>query len=260
MTTSNVIPVALRFAAMCLLALLVGAANAATIVPPATGDGISVPPGGLDANWSVVALPDLYTSGTAGYQAFVFSGTGSGAVPGGWIGGSSNAGAHGARWIGLQDTPNSLFPDQAVNPFATNPPQENYNTIYAHKFVWGSAETADFDFWAASDNQVRFFVNGTILSGSMSPTIDGGTEIGSMQPGFGLLKNFSGSAPVIAGDNYLYAVVTDKWTDDGVNGGWAYTGVIVAPVPEPSTMILAVMGIAGAIGSRRILRRTRSST
>ena len=236
------------------LSLAVADVHAATIDPPVTGSGVSVPPGGSDPNWQVAALPSLYTSATTPYAAFVFSGTGAGAVTSNWLGGASNAGAAGARWIGAQAVPESLFPGGPVDPGA-NPPQVNYNVIYRYSFNETVAGPADFAFWATADNEVRFFLNGTIAADAMAPTIVGGTQIGSIADGFGTLHSFTGSGSVIAGTNHLYAVVTDKWNDDGVVGTWGYTGLMVSPVPEPASLVLAAP-VAAAFVAARFRRRS----
>ena len=254
MTRSIFTPFLLRQAAILALALtpVVSRADIITpFAPPATGSGVAVPPGGTDPNWQVVALPTSYSGSATPYQAYVFSGTGSGALPALWLGGSANDGAEGARWIGVRDVPGALFP-----PTGTANPGSDYNMIYAYAFTQGSAGTIDFDFWAAVDNQVQFFLNGTVLADALTPSISGGTPIGSPTSGLGKLRNFSASGvSVVSGTNYLYAVVTDKW--DPITGGWGATGLIVAPVPEPSTMILTAVGIA-AVGVARLRRRSKA--
>ena len=89
----------------------------------------------------------------------------------------------------------------------------------------------------------------------MAPTIVGGTQIGSIADGFGTLHSFTGSGSVIAGTNHLYAVVTDKWNDDGVVGTWGYTGLMVSPVTEPASLVLAAP-VAAAFVAARFRRRS----
>jgi len=237
-------------------ALAVASSHAATIEPAVTGSGVSVPPGGADPNWDVVALPTLFTSASPPYSAFVFSGTDAGALPAIWLGGASNDGAAGARWIGARSVPEALFSGGAVDPGA-NPPQHNYNIIYRYTFSETVSGPADFDFWAAADNEVRFYLNGAVLADPMSPSIVGGTQIGGPEVGFGTLHSFIGSGPVVAGDNHLYAVVTDRWNDDGTVGTWGYTGLLVSPVPEPVGLMLAASG-AVAIAAFRFRQQAKS--
>lgn len=248
----------IRRSCMVLLTLAAGTVHAETIVVQATGAGVPVPPGGTDAVWQVVALPTLFTGSSAPYQAVVFSGTGSGALPNDWLGGSGNAGAAGARWIGLRDVPSSLFPSAPLSGTA-NPPQIDYTAIFAYPFT-AAGTKADFSFWTAVDNRVQFFVNGTVTSGSMQPSIVGGTALGPQLNGYGLLKQVSATdVDVVAGTNYLYAVVTDRFTTAGSTGGWGDTGLLVSPVPEPASVILAAAGIASAVAVRlHRRRRTRA--
>lgn len=253
----------IRRSCMVLLTLAAVTVHAETVVVQATGAGVPVPPGGTDAAWQVVALPTLFTPTTVPYRAFVFSGTGSATLPPEWLGGSNNAGAEGARWIGLRDVPDSLFPSAPVSGTA-NPPQIPYATIYAYAFN-AAGGTVDFDFWGTADNRLRFYVNGTIQSGSMTPSITGGsligTEVNGGAGGIGTLKNFTASnVPVTAGTNYLYAVVTDNFiSGTGITGGWGDTGLLVSPVPEPASVILAAAGIASAVAVRlHRRRRTRA--
>lgn len=247
----------LSHAALCGVFLFAGLAvvtvHAATIVPPATGWGVSVPPGGSDSNWEVVALPTLFAGASTPYPALVFAGTGPGTVPSNWLGGANNAGVAGAHWIGVRNAAESLFPGGPVNPGGT-PPQANYNMIYRYTFTQSVAGPVDFAFWAAADNELSFYLNGTIAADAMSPSIVGGTPIGAVADGFGRLHSFTGTGSVIAGTNHLYAIVTDKWNDDGVVGTWGYTGLLVSPVPEPVGLMLAASG-AVAVAAVRFRQR-----
>ncbi|MFM1902220.1 MAG: hypothetical protein RLZZ440_120 [Planctomycetota bacterium] len=259
MFSENALSIWVRACVVCAVSLVVNGVHAAVINPPVTGSGVSVPPGGADPNWEVAALPSLYTSATTPYAGFVFSGTGAGAVPANWLGGASNAGAAGARWIGAQAVPDALFPGGPVDPGA-NPPQVNYNVIYRYSFNETVAGPADFAFWATADNEVRFFLNGTITADAMAPTIVGGTQIGAIADGFGILHSFTGTGSVVAGTNHLYAVVTDKWNDDGVVGTWGYTGLMVSPVPEPAGLMFATPSAVAlaAMGFRQRAKRALS--
>ena len=254
MNSTKVLSLAASCGVFLFAALAVVTLHAATIVPPATGWGVSVPPGGSDSNWEVVALPTLFAGASTPYPALVFAGTGPGTVPLNWLGGANNAGVAGAHWIGVRNVADSLFPSGPVNPGGT-PPQANYNMIYRYTFTQSVAGPADFAFWAAADNELTFYLNGTITADAMSPSIVGGTQIGALADGFGKLHSFTGTGSVIAGTNHLYAVVTDKWNDDGVVGTWGYTGLLVSPVPEPAGLMLAASG-AAAIAAVRFRQRS----
>jgi len=256
------------------LAVLAGLAVASTLAtasatPIITGlnkTGTEYPvgtPGGQDSFWEVYALPTAYGGPiTAGYQAWVFTG---GApqdnVPRQWYpgvgkGGSDNVGANGARWIGLQ-------PDNASSLFAGNftPPQPDYSVIYRTTFQANSTGVTSFSLLTAADNGITFFVGGMVdNTNPLMPTMTGGTQIGQESIRLGVLEWVNGDAPVVAGTNYLYAVVRDRFGVDPINpniGNYGYTGFLVAAVPEPSSIVLAGLGagvmVIGAI--RRRLKR-----
>jgi hypothetical protein len=93
----------------------------------------------------------------------------------------------------------------------------------------------------------------------MMPTMTG-AQIGVEKQGLGFLGWVNGDAPVVAGTNYLYAVVRDRFQIDIVDpniGNYGQTGFLVAAVPEPSSIALAGLGIGVmAIGAvRRRLKR-----
>ena len=259
--------VARRFclAVLAGLALVVPAATAsATPIITGlhkTGTEYAVPTGGQDSFWEVYAFPTAYTGPiTPGYQAWVFSG---GAphdnVPRPWYpgvgnGGSNNLGANGARWIGLQQ-------DNAVALFAGNyiPPQSDYSVIYRTTFQSDSVGTASFALLTAADNAISFFVGGSVdNTNPMMPTMTG-AQIGVEKQGLGFLGWVNGDAPVVAGTNFLYAVVRDRFQIDVIDpniGNYGQTGFLVAAVPEPSSIVLAGLG-AGVMAIGAIRRRLK---
>ena len=260
-----------RVARRLCLAILAGLALAvptatATATPIITGlhkTGTEYPvgSGGQDSFWEVYAFPTAYSGGiTPGYQAWVFSG---GApisnvpppwYPGRFNGGSDNVGANGARWIGLLE-------NDATALFAGNyiPPQSDYSVIYRTTFQASSTGTATFDLLTAADNAVSFFVGGSVdNTDPMMPTMTG-AQIGVEHRGLGFLGWVSGDAPVVAGTNYLYAVVRDRFQIDLINpnvGNYGQTGFLVAVVPEPSSIVLAGLG-AGVMAIGAIRRRLK---
>jgi hypothetical protein len=256
----------LRLAILAGIALVVPAAAAAAtpIITGLnkTGTEYAVPNGGQDSYWEVYAVPTAYSvNPITPYDAWVFSGgyfpTN---VPRQWfpgIGndGFKNVGANGARWIGLaQNDANALFPGNY------QPPQPDYTVIYRTAFQSDSAGIASFSLLVAADNAVSFFVGGSVdYTDTMMPTMTG-AQIGSEKQGLGFLGWVDGDVPVVAGTNYLYAVVRDQFQVDRVNpniGNYGQTGFLVAAVPEPSSIVLAGLGagvmVIGAI--RRRLKR-----
>jgi PEP-CTERM motif len=244
------------------LALVAATTSAAPIISGLHKTGTEYPVGssGQDSFWDVYALPTAYPGPlTPGYQAWVFSGgTPAPNVPRPWFpgpgnGGSDNVGANGARWIGLQDNDaTALFPGS----FPVPPVLSDYNVIYHTTFQADSAGLATFSLLVAADNAVSFFVGGTVdNTNPFMPTMTG-QQIGSEKPGLGYLGWVEGTATVVPGTNDLYAVVRDAFVYDNIdktNGGYAYTGLIVAAVPEPSSFVLAALG--GAVMAIGVVRR-----
>jgi hypothetical protein len=261
--------VARRFCLAVLAGLgLIASAASASAAPIITGlhtTGTEYPvgSGGQDSFWEVYAFPTAYSGGiTPGYQAWVFSGGAPIAnVPPPWYpgrgnGGSDNVGANGARWIGLLE-------NDATALFAGNysTPQSDYTVIYRTAFQSSSSGTASFSLLTAADNAVSFFVGGSVdNTNSMMPTMTG-AQIGVEKQGLGFLGWVSGDAPVVAGTNYLYAVVRDRFQVDVDNpniGNYGQTGLLVAAVPEPSSMVLAALG-GGVMAIGALRRRLKRS-
>ena len=244
------------------LALVAATTSAAPIISGLhrTGTEYQFPSGGQDSYWDVYALPTAYTGPlTPGYQAWVFSGGAPAPnVPRPWFpgpdnGGSGNVGFNGARWIGLQNNDaTALFPGSFIVP----PDKPDYNVIYHTTFQADSAGLATFSFLVAADNAVSFFVGGTVdNTNPFMPTMTG-QQIGSEKQGLGFLGWVDGTATVVPGTNNLYAVVRDAFVSDNIDpskGGYAYTGLLVAAVPEPSSFVLAALG--GAVMAIGVVRR-----
>ena len=256
---------ALGIVAGVALALVAGTTSATPIISGLhqTGTQYPVGVGGQDSSWDVFALPTAYTGSlTAGYQAWVFSGGAPATnVPTRWYpgignGGSDNVGANGARWIGLQqDNATALFPGNFT------PPQSDYNVIYRTTFQADSVGVASFSLLTAADNGISFFVGGTVdNSNAFKPTMTG-VQIGSESIRLGFLEWVNGDAPVVAGTNYLYAVVRDRFTIDPINtniGNYGQTGFLISAVPEPSSFVLAALG-GGVMAIGAIRRRLKRS-
>jgi len=255
---------ALGIVAGVALALVAGTTSATPIISGLQKTGTEYPigtAGGQDSYWEVYAFPTAYTGPlTPGYQAWVFTGGSPPSnVPRQWYpgignGGSDNVGANGARWIGLQqDNATALFPGNFT------PPQSDYNVIYRTTFQADSVGVASFSLLTAADNAISLFVGGTVdNTNTMMPTMTG-AQIGVEEIGLGFLSWVNGDAPVVAGTNYLYAVVRDRFTIDATNpniGNYGQTGFLVAAVPEPSSFVLAALG-GGVMGIGAIRRRLK---
>jgi len=255
---------ALGIVAGVALALVAGTTSATPIISGLQKTGTEYPigtAGGQDGYWEVYAFPTAYTGPlTPGYQAWVFTGGSPPSnVPTRWYpgignGGSDNVGANGARWIGLQqDNATALFPGNFPSP------QLDYNVIYRTTFQADSTGIASFALLTAADNGISFFVGGTVDNAdAYKPTMTG-TQIGTESIRLGFLEWVNGDAPVVAGTNYLYAVVRDRFQIDVTNpniGNYGQTGFLVAAVPEPSSFVLAALG-GGVMGIGAIRRRLK---
>lgn len=257
-------------AAAIVAAVLASPVNAATITGlNPTGVGYSPTTATQDTNWEIVALPAVRDNGGALGDAWIFTGGGgSFNVPGAWLGGGSNAGSSGARWIGAKSN------DTSSLITGTFPQGSYYSVIFETTFNSSAAAASiPFSFDIAVDNRATVFVGGTIdTTDPQKPTITGGTQIGSpiwnvgatvLNPdttprAFSLLQTASGSAPVVAGTNRVYVVV-DDYVSNPAGGPYANIGLLVAnPVPEPSTLMLGATAVA-AIGGGVMRRRMRKS-
>lgn len=237
----------------------------------------SVPADSLDGAWRVEAWaaggtfqPGYTPTGTAPYDAYVYESNVASplGIPSDWLGGSGNEGFAGGLWIGAQNSPFGLI----NSPISAHPGDYRSSMVFSTRFLASEAGLAEFDFWAASDNAVAFFVGGTITTstnvvdsgtmplepgwqlsatGSNFPTIEGGTQIGFGR-GFATLTHYTGYATVAAGTNTLYAVLYDSSA-----GTENWTGLMMTPVPEPSSIVLAAIAVGCAAAGRLRSRRRR---
>lgn len=254
-------------AAGIVTAVLASPVSAATITGlNPTGLGYSPTTATQDTNWEIVALPAVRDNGGALGDAWIFTGSGVPTnfnVPGAWLGGGSNAGSSGARWIGAKSN------DTSSLITGTFPQGSYYSVIFETTFnSSATAASIPFSLDIAVDNRATVFVGGTIdTTDPQKPTITGGTQIGSTiwnvgatianpdttPRAFQLLQTASGSAPVVAGTNRVYVVV-DDYVSNPAGGPYANIGLLVAnPVPEPSTIAMMI-GAAGSIALWKMRR------
>lgn len=134
--------------------------------------------------------------------------------------------------------------------------------IFATDFVASASGVATLSLRLAVDNRATVFVGGTVSgTNTNKPVITGGTQIGDMiwnvnppdgtPRAFTFLQQATGTTSVTAGTNTLYVVVDDYISVPGATT-FGSIGLLVTPVPEPSTYAMALAGVA--IGGWRMMR------
>ena len=190
-----------------------GAPGATTGVIFGTGAGANPATGtARDANWNMVAVPSTWTP-PAGvpYPAYVVQ-----SVANTYVGGNNGSNVQNgytadgttSYWIAPQSTINALVGG-------------NYNWIVAQEFNVVRDGVYDFSFGGAGDDQISFFIDGTVnTSNPVLPVITGGTQIGSTWASFSTIGTLTGTASLLAGTHTAYMVLND------FGGG---TGAIITP-------------------------------
>lgn len=207
------------------------AAYAATTVDISTGRG-----SGLDGNW-VVGGPGIVDG--LGLPTVVNAAIPT-SVPGVWVGGATNAGINGARWI----TPASL--GTANQPFGFF----NYTTVFTlNNIAQLTNKLLSGTFWA--DNQVISI----ILNGATIYTVPQGSFNSQAQDFTGNGITFNASSGFREGTNTLVFNTMNGFGNEGNAAGFLFSGAVTA-VPEPDTWLLLLLGF-GAIGMAMRLRQVR---
>ena len=238
---------------MTKIKLLLGLALALAISPLANagiiyGTGQGGSPGTRDSNWRIVAVPGTFTppsSQTTPYDSYIIP-----SAPGVFIGGGNPQTGYNFNgitnyWIAPHNTDASLVGG-------------NYNWIVAQDFTVDSAGWYDFNFSGAGDNELDFYINGSItnyLGDSQRPTITGGTQIGSRAGGFSFITNFTGSAFLNAGTNTAYMVL---WDYGGSTGALIQQSTFSSAVPEPGQVAASLL-LLGGIGGYVFLKRRKAA-
>ncbi len=262
------------FAALMLVCAMATTGSAA----PVTANGIhwtGTGGGSTDPYWTVVAYPGTYpgdynedpyapppSTPITPYAAFIPSGgTPPYNIPNQWYGGNTNHGMYDSRWIGLSFNDVASLWTGNVTPAN----YQDYTTVYRSSFTASGTGEAFISLRVAADNAVTFFVASTDPGTGADTNIDYtnvwrptvvGQQVGVEKIGLGSLGWVEGTVNVAAGTNYLYAVVRDKLTTSGSVGNYGFTGFIA--VPEPSSIVLAGLGVAG-FALRALLRRGKKS-
>lgn len=208
------------------------AAHAATTVDISTGRG-SAP---FDGNWVVggPGIVDGFNLPTAVSAVIPTS------VPGVWVGGATNAGFNGARWI----TPAS--PGTANQPFGLF----SYTTVFTLNNIGQlTNKLLSGVFWA--DNQVFSIV----LNGAAIYTVPQGSFNTQAQEFAGTGTAFSAASGFREGTNTLVFNTFNGFGNEGNAAGLLVSGTVTA-VPEPGTWLLLLLGF-GAIGMAMRSRQVR---
>ena len=212
-----------------------------------TGQGGS--PNTRDSNWRIVAVPSNFTppsSQTPPYDSYIIP-----SAPGVFIGGGNpqiGVTFNGVTnyWIAPHNTDASLVGG-------------NYNWIVAQEFHVDTAGVYTFNFQGAGDNELDFYINGSItnyLGDSTRPTITGGTQIGTRAGGYGYLTTFTGNAFMNTGTNTAYMVL---WDYGGSTGALIQQSTFASAVPEPGQVAASLLLLSGIGAYVRVKRRKAAS-
>lgn len=170
------------------------------------GTGLGSSPGGRDSNWSVVAVPGTYnppSSQTVPYDSYVpFT------APGVFYGGGSPQ----TGLVSLGGTNYWIAPQPTTSSIAA----PTYNWIAQQQFYVPVAGFYRFDFPGAGDNEMEFYIDGSVNTTSpQRPTITGGQQIGGRAGNFTSITTFTGGAQLSAGTHTASMVLWDYGGETG---------------------------------------------
>jgi hypothetical protein len=194
-------------AAACLCLLLASrSAEAQFVSGTIFGTGLGSSPGGRDSNWKVVAVPSTFTppSGqTVPYSAYIPTNT----VPQFTGGGSPQTGL-----VYLGGTNYWIAPQSVTSSIAA----PTYNWIAQQQFYVPVAGFYRFDFPGAGDNEMEFYIDGSInTTAPQRPTITGGQQIGGRAGTFTAITTFTGGAQLSSGTHTASMVLWDYGGETG---------------------------------------------
>lgn len=194
------------FAALFLGMLTCQAAEAQVTSGTIFGSGLVEGPGGRDSNWKIVALPSGFTppdSQTTPYNSYVPT-----ATPGVFVGGGNPQ----TGQVYLGGTNYWIAPQASTASLVGG----TYNWITQQQFYVAQTGFYRFDFPGAGDNELEFYIGGTInTTDPKRPTITGGQQIGGRAGGFSSMTTFTGGAQLTAGMNTASMVLWDYGGDTG---------------------------------------------
>jgi hypothetical protein len=204
------------FAVRCALlasaiALLATSAHAQITTGTIYGSGYGLSPGQRDSNWRIVAVPSSFAppgGQTVPYDSYVTYSVPSSS----FIGyGTPQAGVTGTIG-GVPVTNYWITPTTTTGEIAA----PLYKWIAQQSFTVPQTGFYRFDFPAAGDNYVEFFLDGAINTSNPSqPTISGGQQIGGLAGGFSAMTTFTGGAELTAGTHTASMILWDYGGETG---------------------------------------------
>jgi hypothetical protein len=208
MKTTSAVRCALLASAIALLAT---SAHAQITTGTIYGSGYGLSPGQRDSNWRIVAVPSSFAppgGQTVPYDSYVTY-----SVPTSlFIGyGTPQAGVTGTVG-GVPVTNYWITPTTTTGAIAA----PLYKWIAQQTFTVPQTGIYRFDFPAAGDNEIEFFLDGAInVSNPSQPTISGGQQIGGKAGGFGAMTTFTGGAELSAGTHTASMILWDYGGETG---------------------------------------------
>lgn len=202
---------AAAMAVIAACALATTSAEAQITTGTIYGSGYGLSPGQRDSNWRIVAVPSSFAppgGQTVPYDSYV---TYSVPTPSFIGNGTPQAGVTGTVG-GVPVTNYWITPTTTTGAIAA----PLYKWIAQQTFTVPQTGFYRFDFPAAGDNAVEFFLDGAINTSNPSqPTISGGQQIGGLAGGFGAMTTFTGGAELSAGSHTASMILWDYGGETG---------------------------------------------
>lgn len=202
---------AAAMAVIAACALATTSAEAQITTGTIYGSGYGLSPGQRDSNWRIVAVPSSFAppgGQTVPYDSYV---TYSVPTPSFIGNGTPQAGVTGTVG-GVPVTNYWITPTTTTGAIAA----PLYKWIAQQTFTVPQTGFYRFDFPAAGDNAVEFFLDGAINTSNPSqPTISGGQQIGGLAGGFGAMTTFTGGAELSAGTHTASMILWDYGGETG---------------------------------------------